>query len=67
MLMSFSILLQLFFGGLAVPVMTGYMIAQVPYRMRTLANSLANMFYNLFGFFPAPSIYGLVYEAAGSG
>jgi len=29
--------------------------------MRTLANSLANLFYNLLGFFPAPSLYGIVY------
>ena len=61
------ILLQLFFGGLCVPVLTGYMIAQVPNKMRTNANSLANMFYNLLGFFPAPSIYGIVYQSFGSG
>ena len=29
-LMSGSILLQLLFGGFTVPVLTGYMIAQVP-------------------------------------
>ena len=60
-LMSAAILLQLLFGGFTVPVLTGYMIAQVPPNMRTLANSLANLFYNLLGFFPAPSIYGFVY------
>ena len=61
------ILLQLFFGGLCVPVLTGYMLAQVPSKMRTNGNSLANMFYNLLGFFPAPSIYGIVYQSFGSG
>ena len=35
--------------------------------MRTNGNSLANMFYNLLGFFPAPSIYGIVYQSFGSG
>ena len=66
-LMSAAILLQLLFGGFTVPVLTGYMIAQVPPNLRTLANSLANLFYNLLGFFPAPSIYGVVYQSTGSG
>ena len=65
--MSTCIMLQLFTGGMSVPVMTGYMLASVPPKFRTLANSLANMFYNLLGFFPAPSIYGLVYQQFGSG
>lgn len=50
-----------------MPVITGFMLAQVPPNLRTLANSIANLFYNLLGFFPAPSIYGIVYQATGAG
>jgi len=64
---SLSIMLELFFGGVTVPVITGYMLTQVPPKMRTIANSVATLFYNLFGFFPAPALYGMVYQAKGSG
>ena len=37
---------------------TGVMLTQVEPEMRTLANSLANVSYNLLGYFPAPIIYG---------
>jgi len=56
-----TILIELFFGGLTVPVLVGYMLNTVPKSLQTEANSVANLFYNLFGFFPAPSIYGVVY------
>lgn len=65
--LSLCLLIQLLFGGFTVPVITGYMLAQVPPNLRTLANSIANLFYNLLGFFPAPSIYGIVYQATGGG
>ena len=61
------VLIQLLFGGFCVPVLTGFMITRVPPKMRTQANSIANLSYNLFGFFPAPSVYGIVYQATGSG
>ena len=50
-----------------MPVLTGYMLSRVPPALRTTANSVANVFYNLLGFFPAPSIYGIVYQMHGSG
>ena len=66
-LVSLCLMLQLFCGGITVPVVTGYMLAQLPPRLRTVGNSLAALFYNLLGFFPAPSIYGLAYQSCGSG
>ena len=62
-----TILLELFFGGLTVPVLTGYMLNTVPKNLQTEANAVANLTYNLLGFFPAPSIYGVVYQMNGSG
>ena len=35
--------------------------------MRTNANSIANLSYNLFGYVPAPYIYGWAYESTGAG
>jgi len=43
------------------------MIAQVPQKMRTQANSIANCSYSLLGLFPAPSLYGFVYTTCGAG
>jgi MFS family permease len=48
-----------------MPVMTGILLNTVPPSMRTLANSIANLTYNLIGYLPAPFIYGLVYERTG--
>lgn len=45
----------------------GILLNMVPQSLRTLANSVANLFYNLFGYFPAPFVYGLFYEATGGG
>jgi sugar phosphate permease len=55
------IAMQLFFGGMTMPVATGLMLNQVPQNMRTVCNSIANMTYNLFGYVPAPYIYGFMY------
>ena len=62
-----TILLELFTGGLCVPVLMGYMINTVPKNLQTEANSIANLTFNLLGFFPAPSLYGVVYQMNGSG
>lgn len=35
--------------------------------MRTNANSIANLSYNLFGYVPAPYMYGWAYETSGAG
>jgi len=55
-----EIWLVLFFGGAILPPVTGIMLNSVPESKRTSANSIANLCYNLFGYFPAPSFYGMV-------
>jgi sugar phosphate permease len=50
----------LFFGGFALPSVTGIMIASVDEKQKTTANSFANLAYNLFGYLPAPTVYGIV-------
>lgn len=35
------------------------MLSQVPVQERSLANSVANLFYNLCGYLPAPILYGV--------
>ena len=56
---------QFFFGGFSMPVLTGILLNTAPPSLRTLANSIANLVYNLFGYLPAPFIYGLVYDMTG--
>jgi len=48
-----------------MPASTGLMLNQVPQNMRTVCNSIANISYNLFGYVPAPYIYGYMYERFG--
>jgi len=57
--------LVLFFGGFLLPPVTGIMLNSVEDYKRTSANSLANLAYNLFGYLPAPTVYGLVSHIAG--
>lgn len=57
--------LLLFFGGFIVPVVTGILLVSVKPNERTVANSIANLAYNLFGYLPAPFIYGFVCEMTG--
>ncbi len=56
---------QFFSGGFIVPVLTGIMLNTVPPSLRTLANSMANLCYNLLGYLPAPFVYGIAYEMTG--
>jgi len=42
--------------------MTGMMLSTVSVQQKTSANSLANLSYNIFGFLPAPFIYGAIYD-----
>jgi MFS family permease len=53
--------IQLFCGGFIMPAATGLMLNQVPSTMRTVSNSIANLSYNLFGYVPAPYLYGYIY------
>jgi MFS transporter, Spinster family, sphingosine-1-phosphate transporter len=55
----------LYVGGILVPLMTGIYLANVEVEYRTKSASMANMFYYVFGFAPAPYIWGLVQNATG--
>lgn len=59
---KFAILiwLVLFFGGAILPPVTGIMLNTVEESKRTAANSVANTVYNLMGYLPAPTFYGMV-------
>jgi len=50
----------LFFGGFILPPVTGIMLNSVPDTQKASANSVANLTYNMLGYFPAPVIYGFV-------
>lgn len=52
--------ISLFVGAFMLPTMTGTMLNSVEESRRTTANSIATLGYNLFGFLPAPFIYGYV-------
>lgn len=49
-----------YFGAFLLPTMTGIMLNSVDVQRRTTANSLATLSYNLFGYLPAPFVYGWV-------
>lgn len=51
---------MLFCGGLMLPGIMGMMLNTVDENLKTTANSIANTSFNLFGFLPAPYIYGLI-------
>lgn len=57
----------LFLGGSMLPSMTGIMLSTVDKQFKTTANSIANLSYNLLGYLPAPSIYGLIYDSGTGG
>ena len=48
-----------FFGATIIAPLVGFMLASVQPERRTAANSVATLSYNLFGYLPAPFIYGL--------
>jgi len=55
----------LFFGGILVPLLTGVFLANVEVEYRTKASSMANIFYEAFGFAPAPYVWGAIQTATG--
>jgi len=57
--------LLLFVGASILPTLTGIMLNAVEESRRTTANSIATLIYNLFGYLPAPFIYGAVAEKGG--
>ncbi|CDW85639.1 major facilitator superfamily protein [Stylonychia lemnae] len=52
--------LQLFFGGAIEPNLTGIILNTVSAIERPTASSFAILFYNVFGYLPAPYFYGLL-------
>lgn len=50
----------LFAGGFIMPNITGMMLNTVEEHLKTSANALANMCFNVFGFLPSPYIYGAI-------
>jgi MFS family permease len=52
----------MFVGGSTMPNLVGIMLSVVKDHEKTYALSIANFAYNLFGFVPAPFLYGLVYD-----
>jgi MFS family permease len=50
--------LLFFFGSIILAPLVGLMLNQVKAHRRTTANSLATLFFNLFGYLPSPFIFG---------
>jgi len=64
-LIAINLWFYLYIGGLLVPLMTGIYLANVEVEYRTQSSSMANIFYEAFGFAPAPYIWGLIQNATG--
>lgn len=43
------------------------MLSTVDKQYKTIANSIANLSYNLLGYLPAPTVYGLIHDAGKGG
>lgn len=48
-----------------MPILTGFMFTTLPLECKTQGNSIANLFYNIFGYFPAPFVYGFITSNTG--
>ncbi len=57
--------LLLFFGGFMMPALIGMTIHHAPKNMKAVANSFAFFCYNLFGYLPAPFLYGFMQNLSG--
>ncbi|CAD8137277.1 unnamed protein product [Paramecium octaurelia] len=55
----------LFFGGSAIPSMMGIMITSLQREERISGNQLSHLFLDLFGYLPAPAVYGYVQIISG--
>lgn len=54
--------LTLFFGGAIMPTLTGIVITSLPQNLRASGNSLQLFIGTLFGYLPAPYIYGAIQD-----
>ena len=50
----------LFFGAAIFPTLTGIILSSLAPELRGLGNSINSFFANLFGYLPAPYLYGLI-------
>ena len=57
--------LLLFFGAMILPILTAVILTKVEPEMRPRANSIANLLYELLGYFPAPIAYGYACQIQG--
>lgn len=57
--------LLFFFGGCAVPAITGIMICSIPKDSRSSGNSISHLFQELLGYLPSPMIYGFIQSQSG--
>jgi MFS family permease len=53
----------LFFGGSLVPTATGIVVSSVPKNQQNASSSLGQLIYNIFGFFLAPNVSGLIMDS----
>ena len=56
----FMLWLIFFFGAIILAPLVGMMLNSVPQRGKASANAIATLCYNLFGYFPAPFVFGFV-------
>lgn len=55
----------LFAGGFVMPNITGVMLNTVEEHLKTSANAIGNMSFNVFGFLPSPYVYGAIADSGG--
>ena len=54
--------LTLLFGGAIMPILTGIVITSLPQNLRASGNSLQLFIGTLFGYLPAPYVYGAIQD-----
>ena len=52
----------LFWGGAMVPTATGIAVSSVPKRQQNASGALGQLIYNIFGFFLAPNMSGIIMD-----
>ena len=63
-LLAFCLWITFFCGGALLPILTGLLISSIPKPLRNIGNSVAQFLETLFGYMPAPGLYGLLNDIA---